>query len=202
MHPEDPIWRQAIPDAAEIETPLGAPDPLAEEALSPVPNLIHRYPDRVVLLVSNQCAMYCRFCMRKRRVGQPATDPHRRDSRSGCGLYRQGNPCAGSNSFRRRSVFAGHRRDRRDPHRLTQTSPCENPPHPFPDPVHAAAANHAAAGRYAEKISAALMSTPISITPGKSPRLPPPPAPGWRMPAFRSETRRFYSKASMMRRAS
>ncbi|MFH0726089.1 MAG: KamA family radical SAM protein [Pseudomonadota bacterium] len=68
-HPKDPIWRQAIPDAAEIEDTMGMPDPLAEEVLSPVPNLIHRYPDRVVLLVSNQCAMYCRFCMRKRRVG-------------------------------------------------------------------------------------------------------------------------------------
>jgi lysine 2,3-aminomutase len=66
----DPIWRQAIPDAAEIENGFGEPDPLIEETLSPVPNLIHRYPDRVVLLVSNQCAMYCRFCMRKRRVGQ------------------------------------------------------------------------------------------------------------------------------------
>jgi lysine 2,3-aminomutase len=71
----DPIWRQAIPDAAEIENAFGAPDPLAEETLSPVPNLIHRYPDRVVLLVSNQCAMYCRFCMRKRRVGHPETLP-------------------------------------------------------------------------------------------------------------------------------
>lgn len=70
QHHKDPIWRQAIPDAAEIENPFGALDPLAEERLSPVPNLIHRYPDRAVLLVSNQCAMYCRFCMRKRRVGQ------------------------------------------------------------------------------------------------------------------------------------
>lgn len=71
----DPIWRQAIPDAAEIENAFGTPDPLAEEILSPVSNLIHRYPDRVVLLVSNQCAMYCRFCMRKRRVGQPESLP-------------------------------------------------------------------------------------------------------------------------------
>ena len=46
-----------------------AADPLAEEVLSPVPGLIHRYPDRVVWLVSNACAVYCRFCMRKRQVG-------------------------------------------------------------------------------------------------------------------------------------
>ena len=71
----DPIWRQAIPDAAEIDDGFGAPDPLAEETLSPVPHLIHRYPDRVVLLVSHQCAMYCRFCMRKRQVGQSEAIP-------------------------------------------------------------------------------------------------------------------------------
>ena len=67
--PGDPIWRQAVPDSAELADDAGTQDPLCEEALSPVPGLIHRYPDRVVLLVSQQCAMVCRFCMRKRRVG-------------------------------------------------------------------------------------------------------------------------------------
>jgi lysine 2,3-aminomutase len=46
-------------------------DPLNERGLSPVPGLIHRYPDRVVWLVSMRCAVYCRFCMRKGRVGCP-----------------------------------------------------------------------------------------------------------------------------------
>jgi len=70
--PHDPIWRQAVPDIAEIEDRQGDADPLLEAAHSPVPNLIHRYPDRVVFLVSGQCAVYCRYCMRKRRVGTPA----------------------------------------------------------------------------------------------------------------------------------
>ncbi|QSV45241.1 KamA family radical SAM protein [Geobacter benzoatilyticus] len=66
--PGDPIWRQCVPDPLEmVDEQL--PDPLDEERLSPVPGLIHRYPDRVVWLVSNECAVYCRFCMRKRRVG-------------------------------------------------------------------------------------------------------------------------------------
>lgn len=65
----DAIWRQCIPDPAELEDTSQDPDPLSEEILSPVPGLIHRYPDRVVLLVSNRCAVYCRFCMRKRHVG-------------------------------------------------------------------------------------------------------------------------------------
>jgi len=65
----DPICRQAVPDSKELADDLQLPDPLNEQSLSPVPGLIHRYPDRVVLLVSNECAVYCRFCMRKRRVG-------------------------------------------------------------------------------------------------------------------------------------
>lgn len=67
--PGDPIWRQCVPDPAELADENQLDDPLAEENLSPVPGLIHRYPDRAVLLVSNACAVYCRFCMRKRHVG-------------------------------------------------------------------------------------------------------------------------------------
>jgi lysine 2,3-aminomutase len=58
-----------MPDMRELEDSSQCPDPLDESALSPVPGLIHRYPDRVVLLVSNRCPVYCRFCMRKRLVG-------------------------------------------------------------------------------------------------------------------------------------
>jgi lysine 2,3-aminomutase len=67
--PGDAIWRQCIPDIRELSDDAQIADPLAEELLSPVPGLIHRYPDRVVLLVSNRCPVYCRFCMRKRHVG-------------------------------------------------------------------------------------------------------------------------------------
>ncbi|WP_419658588.1 KamA family radical SAM protein [Desulfosarcina variabilis] len=70
--PQDPLWRQAVPDPAELADDAGSDDPLCEETLSPVPGLIHRYPDRVVLLASRQCAMRCRFCMRKRWVGAPS----------------------------------------------------------------------------------------------------------------------------------
>jgi lysine 2,3-aminomutase len=68
---DDPLGKQVIPDVAELEQEIFlTPDPLWEEPQSPVPNLIHRYPDRVVFMVSNQCAIYCRHCMRKRRLGQ------------------------------------------------------------------------------------------------------------------------------------
>jgi len=73
--PGDAIWRQCIPDSRELEDETQAADPLAEETLSPVPGLIHRYPDRVVLIVSNRCPVYCRFCMRKRHVGGEGVIP-------------------------------------------------------------------------------------------------------------------------------
>jgi len=65
----DPLWRQCVPDPLELADNKQLPDPLDEERLSPVPGLIHRYPDRVVWLVSSACALYCRFCLRKRSVG-------------------------------------------------------------------------------------------------------------------------------------
>lgn len=65
----DPLWLQAVPAADELLHDSQSADPLNETGLSPVPGLIHRYPDRVVWLVSGSCAVYCRFCMRKRGVG-------------------------------------------------------------------------------------------------------------------------------------
>ena len=67
----DPVWRQAVPDALELEDPAGLEDPLAEEAHSPVPNLVHRYPNRVLWIVTHECATHCRFCTRKRRWTSP-----------------------------------------------------------------------------------------------------------------------------------
>lgn len=67
---DDPIGRQAIPCKEELLDGTGMEDPLGEENRSPVPNLVHKYPDRVLFLVSSQCAMYCRFCTRKRKVGR------------------------------------------------------------------------------------------------------------------------------------
>jgi lysine 2,3-aminomutase len=68
--PGDPLWRQAVPHALELADNVCVEDPLNEENLSPVPNLVHKYPDRALFLVHNQCAVYCRFCTRKRKVGR------------------------------------------------------------------------------------------------------------------------------------
>jgi lysine 2,3-aminomutase len=75
MDPEDPhcpVRLQIMPTAAEL-SPFQAEmtDSLNEEAHSPVPGLVHRYPDRVLMLVTTQCASYCRYCTRSRIVGDP-----------------------------------------------------------------------------------------------------------------------------------
>jgi lysine 2,3-aminomutase len=67
----DAIWNQVVPEAVEGDDLLAATDPLNEDGDSPVPHLVHRYPDRVLLMVTNQCPIYCRFCTRKRLVGKP-----------------------------------------------------------------------------------------------------------------------------------
>ncbi len=70
--PQDPIRKQIIPTAGEIEVFTGMmEDSLAEDRHSPVPGLVHRYPDRVLMLVTTQCASYCRYCTRARIVGDP-----------------------------------------------------------------------------------------------------------------------------------
>jgi len=67
----DAIWKQVVPDGIEMDDVDAPEDPLEEETDSPVPHLVHRYPDRVLLMVTNQCPIYCRFCTRKRLVGKP-----------------------------------------------------------------------------------------------------------------------------------
>jgi len=72
----DPMWRQVVPTLEELddflsEEELLESDPLNEEGDMPVPELVHRYPDRVLLMVNNHCPIICRFCTRKRKIGFP-----------------------------------------------------------------------------------------------------------------------------------
>ena len=69
--PFDPIRKQAIPTSAELEfAPYEEADPLHEDVDSSAPGLTHRYPDRVLFLITDQCSMYCRHCTRRRFAGQ------------------------------------------------------------------------------------------------------------------------------------
>ncbi|MEE2986628.1 MAG: KamA family radical SAM protein, partial [Nitrospinota bacterium] len=74
--PHDPLWKQVVPTPEELDDFLIdeenlVSDPLNEEGDMPVPELIHRYPDRVLLMVNNHCPIICRFCTRKRKIGFP-----------------------------------------------------------------------------------------------------------------------------------
>ncbi|MDD4309741.1 MAG: lysine 2,3-aminomutase [Candidatus Cloacimonetes bacterium] len=70
-NPLDPVRLQAIPRIAESDySASDMADPLHEDADSPVPGMTHRYPDRVLLLLTDQCAMYCRHCTRRRKAGE------------------------------------------------------------------------------------------------------------------------------------
>ncbi len=73
--PGDPIWRQYVPDLQELDVVDGVMDSLGEDEDSPVPNITHRYPDRALFLASPVCASYCRFCTRRRKVGDPEKIP-------------------------------------------------------------------------------------------------------------------------------
>jgi lysine 2,3-aminomutase len=78
--PTDPIRRQVIPTAREAQAFTGMmEDSLAEDRHSPVPGLVHRYPDRVLMLVTTQCASYCRYCTRSRIVGDPTQNFNRKE---------------------------------------------------------------------------------------------------------------------------
>jgi len=88
----DPVFMQAFPSAHELRIEShDMNDPLHEDEDSPVPGLTHRYPDRVLLHVSNTCAMYCRHCTRKRKVGDRDSIPGREDLRLGI-EYIRSNP--------------------------------------------------------------------------------------------------------------
>ena len=72
VNPLDPIRQMVLPRAEELNTGRGQQmqDPLGERAHSPLERVIHRYPDRVLFLITDQCSLYCRYCLRKHFTGQ------------------------------------------------------------------------------------------------------------------------------------
>ncbi|TNE31176.1 MAG: lysine-2,3-aminomutase-like protein [Alphaproteobacteria bacterium] len=71
--PDDPVALQYLPDARELsETPDELPDPIGDHSHSPTPGIVHRYPDRVLLMPVSRCAVYCRYCFRREKVGKGA----------------------------------------------------------------------------------------------------------------------------------
>lgn len=69
-HYKDPIYLQSIPTGLELKEGIGEPDPMAEEFTNPATCITRRYPDRLIINVTNQCGMYCRHCQRRRNIGE------------------------------------------------------------------------------------------------------------------------------------
>ncbi|MFH1767636.1 MAG: KamA family radical SAM protein [Candidatus Omnitrophota bacterium] len=90
LNPDDPIRKQCVPTQEEMENEEeDTLDPLGEEKTSPVPFLVHRYPDRVLLVVTSNCFMYCRHCTRKRLWRDIKHDPTWGDFKNALGYIRQ-----------------------------------------------------------------------------------------------------------------
>jgi lysine 2,3-aminomutase len=87
--PECPIRRQVVPRMAELADAQGLRDPLDEEGHSPVKNVIRVYPDRVAFCVNNECAIYCRYCLRKRMVGSEEWSMKKKELAEGIEWIRQ-----------------------------------------------------------------------------------------------------------------
>jgi len=86
----DPIFKQSFPVISELSIQeADMADPLQEDKDSPVRGVTHRYPDRVLFIVSNMCAMYCRHCTRKRRVGDIDSIPDRKQILDGIDYIRR-----------------------------------------------------------------------------------------------------------------
>ena len=113
--PADPIAAQFVPDAAELnDSPEDRPDPIGDEAHSPVPGIVHRYPDRVLLKPILVCPVYCRFCFRREQVGQGEGVLAPGRARPRLCLYRRASRNLGGDRHRRRSVSAVAAPDRRN----------------------------------------------------------------------------------------
>jgi lysine 2,3-aminomutase len=67
---ESPIFKQSVPDIRELLDDKGEIDPMGEGKTCPAPRITRRYPDRLIINVTNQCAMYCRHCQRRRNIGE------------------------------------------------------------------------------------------------------------------------------------
>lgn len=90
--PLQPLRRAVLPVPAErISSPGEAEDPLAEDQYSPVPGLVHRYPDRVLFLVTDFCSTYCRYCTRSRMVGHHGETAFHRSQWEAAVAYIEGN---------------------------------------------------------------------------------------------------------------
>ena len=133
-NPDDPIARQFIPSALElVEAPGENADPIGDDAHSPVPGIVHRYPDRVLFKLVHVCAVYCRFCFRREMVGPgKATALSEAAYREALDYIREPHGNLGSHPDRRRSADVVASAAFRDHGRPREPRSRQDRPHPHP----------------------------------------------------------------------
>ena len=166
--PHDPIRKQAIPTAKELhQSPADLLDPLHEDSDSPVPGLTHRYPDRVLLLTTDQCSMYCRHCTRRRFAGQHDTSVPVEQIDQCIAYIHPGDPCRpGCPSLRRRRADA-LRRDA-GVHHLPPAGdpPCGDHPTGLPHAGGVPPAYHPQTVRHAQEVPPRVAQHPLQPSKG------------------------------------
>ncbi|NLW25703.1 MAG: glutamate 2,3-aminomutase [Clostridia bacterium] len=90
-HLKNPIYLQSVPTGLELRDEIGDPDPMGEEFTNPAECITRRYPDRLIINVTNQCAMYCRHCQRRRNIGEVDT-PRKKEEIQEAIEYIRNNP--------------------------------------------------------------------------------------------------------------
>ena len=146
--PHDPIARQFVPDAAELETqPQERADPIGDHAHSPVDGVVHRYPDRALLKLTATCAVYCRFCFRREMVGPGAESAVAAAARRRARLHRRSPGNLGGHPDRRRPAGAVAAPAQAGDDAACRDRPCQGRPRPHPHSGRRAVARHAGAGR-------------------------------------------------------
>ena len=145
--PHDPIARQFVPDAAELETqPQERADPIGDHAHSPVDGVVHRYPDRALLKLTATCAVYCRFCFRREMVGPGAESAVAAAARRRARLHRRAPGNLGGHPDRRRPAGAVAAPAQAGDDAACRDRPCQGRPRPHPHSGRRAVARHAGAG--------------------------------------------------------
>ena len=159
--PDDPIRKQVIPTDCEMDAFHGRNGRFAGRGQAfAVPGLVHRYPDRVLMLVTTQCASYCRYCTRARIVGDPTAQFSRHEFDMQIEYLKTYSPGAGCAAFGRRPARAGAENPGRDPHPSARDPAHRNRPHRLTRPGLHAAAHHAGTVRYAAKVPSAVDEHP------------------------------------------
>ena len=148
----DPIWMQSVASVNELMDESSPEDPLHEEEDSPVPRLTHRYPDRVLLLITDRCPMYCRFCTRKRMVGQTSAISEKTIA---MGIdYIRGHKEIRDVLLSGRRSADGERPQARTHHfQPARHPPCGDHPHRNEIPLRAAEPDHRFPLQHAEEVS-------------------------------------------------